>query len=44
MDRQRRMEKENKSLATEKCENIDTLYITVIIINDAARKLVNRYA
>ena len=27
MDRQGRMEKENKTLRTERCENIDTLYI-----------------
>ena len=27
MDRERRMEKENKTLDTERCENIDTLYI-----------------
>ena len=27
MDRQGRMEKENKTLGTEICDNIDTLYI-----------------
>ena len=27
MDQQERMEKENKTLSTERCENIDTLYI-----------------
>ena len=27
MDRQGIMEKENKTLGTERCENIDTLYI-----------------
>ena len=30
IDRQRRMEKENKSLDTEKWENIDTLYTNKI--------------
>ena len=27
MDRQGRMKKENKTLGTERCENIDTLHI-----------------
>ena len=31
-DPQGRMEKENKTLATERCKNIDTLYINKIII------------
>ena len=32
MDRQGRMEKENKTLGTERCENIDTLHINKNII------------
>ena len=32
MDCQGRMKKENKTLGTERCENIDTLYINTIII------------
>ena len=32
MDREGRMEKKNKTLGTERCENIDTLYINKIII------------
>ena len=29
-----RMDKRNKTLGKERCENIDTLYINKIIIND----------
>ena len=32
MDGQERMEKENKILRTERCENIDTLYINKNIL------------
>ena len=32
MDQKGRMEKENKTLGTGRCENIDTLYIHKIII------------
>ena len=32
MDRQGRMKKENKTLGTERCKNIETLYIIIIII------------
>ena len=32
MDRQGKMDKENKSLGTERCENIDTLYIKMMVM------------
>ena len=34
MDRRERMEKENTTLSTERCEIIDTLYINKIIVLD----------
>ena len=32
MDGETRMEKENKSLGTERCENTDTLYIKLLLL------------
>ena len=34
MDRQGRMEKENTILRTERCENVDTLYINIKMVSN----------